>query len=234
MKENSLYRYYDKGLGRWLVPEPASMPSDLRLNQPQSLNPYVYCWNNPLRRIDKDGNFAIAIGTATIVAGGIGIAVTADYLSQWKTSGKSFKEFYKSGEYTVKRETIVASFGALTSWIGGAIGASSLTAGQQFLLQVGVNLGSTSVKSKFLGEKMSTKEGAATVVGTGLDQVIPGSGFSLEPAITPIVSPIVDKVIKQIDDEISNTPPVSGVFLEQPNKVREELQLRRPDLREER
>jgi len=48
-------RYYDKSLGRWIVPDPKSYPSDLRLNQPQSFNPYVYCWNNPLRYIDPDG-----------------------------------------------------------------------------------------------------------------------------------------------------------------------------------
>lgn len=39
-------RYYDKSLGRWITPEPKSYPSDLRLKHPQSLNPYVYCWNN--------------------------------------------------------------------------------------------------------------------------------------------------------------------------------------------
>ncbi|MCK4396829.1 RHS repeat-associated core domain-containing protein [candidate division WOR-3 bacterium] len=227
-------RYYDKSIGRWITLDPKSHPSGLRLKHPQSLNPYVYCWNNPLNRIDKDGNFGITLGIASLVATGVGIAVTTDYLVQWKKSGKSIKEFYKSGEYPVTREGTVAILGGITGLIGGAFGASTLTAGKQFLWSAGVNLGTTSIKSKLLDDKMTTKRGIATVVGTAFDQVIPGAGFSLEPAITPIVEPIIDKIIKQLDDEISNTPPVSGAFLEQPNKVREELLLRRPDLKEER
>ncbi|MCK4233184.1 RHS repeat-associated core domain-containing protein [candidate division WOR-3 bacterium] len=48
-------RYYDKSIGRWISPDPASYPSDLRLNDPQSFNPYVYCRNNPLNYLDPDG-----------------------------------------------------------------------------------------------------------------------------------------------------------------------------------
>ena len=48
-------RYYDKSLGRWLTPDPASMPSALNLNDPQTLNPYVYCTNNPIKFIDPNG-----------------------------------------------------------------------------------------------------------------------------------------------------------------------------------
>ena len=49
------------------MPEPASMPSDLRLNQPQSLNPYVYCTNNPLRYVDKDGEAYYEVGTNNLL-----------------------------------------------------------------------------------------------------------------------------------------------------------------------
>ena len=56
-------RYYDKSLGRWITPDPASMPSDLRLNDPQSFNPYVYCRNNPLRLIDPDGTAFYSVET---------------------------------------------------------------------------------------------------------------------------------------------------------------------------
>jgi len=59
LDETGLYyfgaRYYDKSLGRWIVPDPESMPSDLNLRDPQTLNPYVYCRNNPLRLLDPDG-----------------------------------------------------------------------------------------------------------------------------------------------------------------------------------
>ncbi|MCK4233185.1 RHS repeat-associated core domain-containing protein, partial [candidate division WOR-3 bacterium] len=56
-------RYYDKSIGRWISPDPASYPSDLRLNDPQSFNPYVYCRNNPLALKDPDGNAYYEVGT---------------------------------------------------------------------------------------------------------------------------------------------------------------------------
>ena len=44
-------RYYDKSLGRFLSTDPVLKIGD----DPQTLNPYVYCTNNPLRYIDPDG-----------------------------------------------------------------------------------------------------------------------------------------------------------------------------------
>lgn len=53
--ETGLYyyrvRYYDPVLGRFLSPDPAAP----RLRQPQTLNPYLYVRNNPLRYIDPMG-----------------------------------------------------------------------------------------------------------------------------------------------------------------------------------
>ena len=50
-------RYYDKSLGRWITPDPAlsRTPPAKYFGNPQSLNPYVYCCNNPLRNIDIEG-----------------------------------------------------------------------------------------------------------------------------------------------------------------------------------
>ncbi|MCK4234690.1 RHS repeat-associated core domain-containing protein, partial [candidate division WOR-3 bacterium] len=59
-------RYYDKSLGRWISPDPASYPSDLRLNDPQSFNPYVYCRNNPIKYIDPDGRRIFWKGTTIV------------------------------------------------------------------------------------------------------------------------------------------------------------------------
>lgn len=54
-RETGLYyyraRYYDPVLGRFLSPDPAAP----RLRQPQTLNPYLYVRNNPLRYIDPMG-----------------------------------------------------------------------------------------------------------------------------------------------------------------------------------
>jgi len=59
-------RYYDKSLGRWITTDPKSLPSDLRLNDPQSFNPYVYCRNNPLKYIDPDGQRIFWKGTTKV------------------------------------------------------------------------------------------------------------------------------------------------------------------------
>ena len=45
------------------MPEPKSSPSDLRLNDPQSFNPYVYCTNNPLRYVDPVGEAFYSVET---------------------------------------------------------------------------------------------------------------------------------------------------------------------------
>ncbi|MCK5148084.1 RHS repeat-associated core domain-containing protein [bacterium] len=42
-------RYYDPSIGRWLTPDPAD----------QYHSPYVYCDNNPLRYVDKDGRLGV-------------------------------------------------------------------------------------------------------------------------------------------------------------------------------
>ena len=47
-------RYYDPLMGRWFNPDPAL----------QGLNPYVYCGNNPIMFVDKDGEFTHLIFSA--------------------------------------------------------------------------------------------------------------------------------------------------------------------------
>jgi RHS repeat-associated protein len=55
--DNGLYnynaRYYDSNIGRFISPD--SVVQDL--GDPQSLNPYAYCRNNPLKYTDPSGHF---------------------------------------------------------------------------------------------------------------------------------------------------------------------------------
>ena len=60
--ENGLYyfgaRYYNPRLGRFVTPDPRTLnPKDMKLENPQSLNSYSYCINNPLRYIDPTGKW---------------------------------------------------------------------------------------------------------------------------------------------------------------------------------
>ena len=55
-------RYYDPELGRWLTTDPTYFTD--------SMNLYQYVWNNPLKFIDSEGEFAFAIPIITMAFGG--------------------------------------------------------------------------------------------------------------------------------------------------------------------
>ena len=52
-------RYYGSSMGRWMSPDwypgPAPIPY-ANINDPQTLNLYIYAGNNPLSRFDADGH----------------------------------------------------------------------------------------------------------------------------------------------------------------------------------
>jgi RHS repeat-associated protein len=55
-------RYYSGDIGRFLSPDPHTlMPGGLDLSNPQSITPYVYCVNDPLRYKDPNGEFILAV-----------------------------------------------------------------------------------------------------------------------------------------------------------------------------
>lgn len=73
-------RWYDQAVGRFISEDPAAADQ----SNPQTLNRYVYCINNPLKHVDPDGEwfwvvFCFAVGAATagaIIGAAIG-AITA-------------------------------------------------------------------------------------------------------------------------------------------------------------
>ena len=55
-------RYYYGNVGRFLSPDPHTVnPGNISLANPQELNPYVYCVNNPLKYKDPNGEFMITV-----------------------------------------------------------------------------------------------------------------------------------------------------------------------------
>ncbi|HOW36576.1 MAG TPA: SpvB/TcaC N-terminal domain-containing protein [Candidatus Omnitrophota bacterium] len=121
--ETGLYyygaRYYNPALGRFISPDTiVQLPGD-----PQSLNRYSYCGNNPVNRIDVDGhkwswgNFFKAIGIAiagaalTIFSGGALAPLIGTYWTGVVTGG-------------LVGATVGGSFAAAT---GGNIGMGILT-----------------------------------------------------------------------------------------------------------
>jgi len=55
-------RYYYGNIGRFLSPDPHTvMPGNIDLSNPQELNPYVYCVNDPLSLVDPNGLSPIGV-----------------------------------------------------------------------------------------------------------------------------------------------------------------------------
>lgn len=108
-------RYYSPLLGRWLTPDPAGMFD--------SLNPYAYVHNNPLKYQDPDGEFGFLSSLVGAIIGGISSGIHG----HWKLSAilKGFAIGAASG-----------FFGDLTgAWgysIAGNHGVASLLSGGIF------------------------------------------------------------------------------------------------------
>ncbi len=61
-------RLYDPGLGRFLSPDPYVQMPDFS----QSFNRYSYCMNNPLKYVDKNGEFPFLIAGGIIIGAYLG------------------------------------------------------------------------------------------------------------------------------------------------------------------
>ena len=111
--ETGLYylnsRYYDPETGRFISPDDVDVLSDT-LTQPNGLNLYAYCYNNPVMMTDPDGAFTLTwwqkllIGLAFIVLGAIATAI----------SGGSFMAAFVCGlTYAAKSAVSGAIMGAV-------------------------------------------------------------------------------------------------------------------------
>ncbi|MCK4234385.1 RHS repeat-associated core domain-containing protein, partial [candidate division WOR-3 bacterium] len=215
-------RYYDKSIGRWISPDPASYPSDLRLNQPQSLNPYVYCWNNPLRRIDKDGKEPFTLSIATCMAIGTGTAVGTDFIVSAALAGKSPVAYWKSGQYSMKRMAVVGGVGAVSGAAFGVVSGLSISVAAKVLLGAGINIFGKQVTKETLEGKSITLEegliagatgGLSMGLGLGLGKLVGLSPQNIQPALggaaTGLTSAdVIETIIKRsIDEEQESTPP---------------------------
>ncbi|MBI5805725.1 RHS domain-containing protein [candidate division TA06 bacterium] len=186
-------RYFTTGLGRWSQPEPLlkGVPGKGLLTTPQLLNPYVYCNNNPLKYTDPDGKWIAPVLGAAIV--GIGI----DYAMQWRASGKSFSEYYKSGEYSTKRAAIIGGSSSVVAGAGALAGVAQGTLVAKALFVGSVGAATSISKQAALGENPSSKtaaiSGATSAAGycvtSGVsalaNQVSPPTFITQQPIVNP-------------------------------------------------
>ena len=82
-------RYYDPGIGRFVTPDPGQPD----LNDPQTLNPYAYCLNNPLRYVDPTGMFVEELKNWVFGRGWIENEVWAQREATYENMTSSFSPF---------------------------------------------------------------------------------------------------------------------------------------------
>lgn len=115
-EETGLYylnsRYYDPETGRFISPDDVDVLNDTFL-QPNGLNLYAYCYNNPVMMTDPDGAFTLTwwqkllIGLALIVLGAVAAAI----------SGGVCMRIFGRGEECVDGRGHGRSFGRLVGGI---------------------------------------------------------------------------------------------------------------------
>ncbi|MEO0095185.1 MAG: RHS repeat-associated core domain-containing protein [candidate division WOR-3 bacterium] len=172
-------RYYDPWLGRFLTPDPLGKFDS---QDPRTLNPYIYCLNNPVRFIDPDGELPL------IAAYGIGVAVgvTADIVIKnqlFNQSGYTWKDFgiavaagISSGGVATLGSAIAQSIGttiatrlAVQSGVG-AVGNAVIGMGVRAVSGQKTNIGDVVKDAVFGGIAQVAGEGANKVIS----RVLPG------------------------------------------------------------
>ncbi len=145
-------RYYDKSIGRWISPDPALYLSDLNLNDPQTLNPYVYCTNNPLKYIDpteekpilqshrwyKLSNSNVYLTKSEQTAIYSSLAKAKDYYDQIGLS--SISRFIGGKDFNIY---IYEFQGVRANWLGEAVGPKFSLTGKPHL--TAIRLGTTTL-----------------------------------------------------------------------------------------
>jgi RHS repeat-associated protein len=124
-------RYYDPEIGRFVTPDTiVQAPYD-----PQSLNRYAYCRNNPLNYVDPSGHFwfipaIIAIGKAIAVGAAIGSAIGGVIGGIGAAiSGTSFWAGFGSGLLSgaISGAAGGAAWGVGAVGVGGIFGAKAMS-----------------------------------------------------------------------------------------------------------
>lgn len=160
-------RLYDPSLGRFLSRDPLQGGID-----PVDYNPYIYCANNPVNRIDPAGKFWHIIGGA-IIGAIVGAAI--DAAVQYKTQGSiNWKEV---GAAAVGGAVAGAVFAATAGFGGGLlglIGAGAISGAAGGVASYTVsNWGNLSVKGAVKSAVTGAVAGAiGGAIGYGVGKVV--------------------------------------------------------------
>ena len=204
-RETGLYNYdarlYDPVIGRFLTAD-SVIPS---WYAPQALNRYVYTLNNPLKYADPDGHEPV---TLTAIGVGAIISIGIDYYGKWTQSGKSFYNYWKSGDYSLKRGATVMVAGGASAGAGGVIAKTTLSIGKKAGLSALVDATTEIIKNQIIGDQNDLGKVAASFVGGATGQFY-GAGFEkgLKTFITKKQSEITSAGYSHILNEFGDKIP---------------------------
>lgn len=187
-------RYYNANIGRFITPDKMEF-SDI--NDPQSLNRYIYVKNNPMKYRDEKGEFAL-LGAAVGVVLGAGFSIGMDIYQgnniDWAAAGKSALIGGVSGLYGNVIAGVAMKIaggvggGVAGRFVGGAVVGAAEDAVMQYvatgevkLKQVAVSsLASGIAASVSLPKRAGTSSGHTTEIPTGKKSSVQSSGRKLE------------------------------------------------------
>jgi len=171
-------RYYSGDIGRFLSPDPHTVsPENIKLSNPQELNPYVYCVNNPLKYLDPNGLWQTEISLYT----------STGYLTRESVVGATFAVTtqvmpgVKAGETlfrAIKRDITLTGI----DWASSAVSVGCMLPG----VSLGVQSLATAVGT---GTEVSRIEQAkqdemkfkifGKITGKSLDKFAPGDAYRI-------------------------------------------------------
>jgi RHS repeat-associated protein len=171
-------RYYSGDIGRFLSPDPHTlMPRNLKLANPQDLNPYVYCTNDPLKFVDPTGLYR------TLISKGTAYILTQDIVNaNWEAAVTGFST-PASVMWTAEREASGDVTVGASSWLQN-IGSVALAIAERIAGVKGVKSAVTAIKAASGTLSIYSAAKNSPVIESKVDRIILQTWLNLNPGKT--------------------------------------------------
>ena len=177
-KETGLYylktRYYDPETCRFISMDDVSYLDPQTLN---GLNLYTYCGNDPINKVDPNGQFWISLIVCTILGAVTGLAAAA--YSDYKADGIWFNGKWQDYAFEI-------GLGAVTGAIGGGFGSffstSNFIAG--LVLSTSLGTGSQIISDYYYGNLNSNSKWYDILFSGIKGGMVAGSSYALSFGVT--------------------------------------------------
>ncbi|MCU6773375.1 Cell wall-associated polypeptide CWBP200 [uncultured Blautia sp.] len=194
--ETGLYycrsRYYDPAIRRFISADDTQVLRD-NLDMLGEKNLYAYCDDNPITRVDVNGQFSLICGligaTMNVLAGGVAAAVTGQEYTVTDMIAAGLAGIFAGGaglEGAIAGGVVSAVYTAWCSFRrGDSLTAAIINSGTAFLSTVFIsNLSGFAVASEGLEKTIAITWGATYGVGAGGIAASVSRGLSMETAET--------------------------------------------------